>query len=252
MGNLRPKRQIVLLTLFTFLFSVVFPLGFAGNNVTHAASVLPDYYSGNDPEIGGFEEFKIDSGDLYDGVHGDGTLNVSVTFAVYNGEELSVDWSSNRPVYHVFVKGGPGGNLYSYGQGATEDWGLTAPINDNNDQVYAISHVTFYYTEEIEEVIEPLQLTSVCSDQRGKARFRIYNPNSFDLDFSYENVDNDNVGGTGTALAEDYTFFYVDAADNTANTTKLYWEGGSTVKASSNQYCKYEVTVIKEWQNSSN
>jgi len=163
-----------------------------------------------------------------------------------------VDWSSNRPVYHVFVKGGPGGNLYSYGQGATKDWGLTAPINDNNDQVYAASHVTFYYTEEIEEVIEPLQLTSVCSDQRGKARFRVYNPNSFDLDFSYENVDNNNVGGTGTALAEDYTFFYVDAADNAANTTKLYWEGGSTVKASSNQYCKYEVTVIKEWQNSSN
>jgi hypothetical protein len=49
----------------------------------------------------------------------------------------------------VYVKGGPGGNLYNYccpmdeACGVASDCGLHAPVNPNNNEYYGVSHVDF-------------------------------------------------------------------------------------------------------------
>lgn len=43
----------------------------------------------------------------------------------------------------VYVKGGPGGNLYDYGDGVESDSGLATPTNFRNNKLYGVSHVSF-------------------------------------------------------------------------------------------------------------
>ncbi len=49
--------------------------------------------------------------------------------------------NANMPVYHVWVKAGDGGYLFSYPDGIYSDTGLYSPQPDS------ISHITFYYCE---------------------------------------------------------------------------------------------------------
>ena len=66
----------------------------------------------------------------------DGALEVTYTISQ---DMKTLNWSSNIPVSHVFVKGGSGGNDYHYTPATTEGSGLGAPSGKD------ISHVTFYY-----------------------------------------------------------------------------------------------------------
>jgi uncharacterized repeat protein (TIGR01451 family) len=71
---------------------------------------------------------------------------LEVTVSGFNDPAGFLDWSSNIPIDAVFVKGGPGGDLYVY-SGATADTDLHTPINGNNGQYYGISHISFCWTE---------------------------------------------------------------------------------------------------------
>ncbi|MEL6193921.1 MAG: T9SS type A sorting domain-containing protein [Bacteroidota bacterium] len=87
------------------------------------------------------------------------------------------------------------------------------------------------------KVVEKLILTSMCNKPNGSHRWRVRNPNPFDVEFSYLVVGN---GESGSLIskANDDTFFY---AENTG-TTKIFWNDENnvqkeTVKAPNNSMC---------------
>ena len=61
------------------------------------------------------------------------------SITIWNRSGNRFDWSSTTPVQVVFVKAGPGANLYSYGAGSTGDTGLQSPKPDS------ISHALFCF-----------------------------------------------------------------------------------------------------------
>jgi hypothetical protein len=60
------------------------------------------------------------------------------------------DWTSTLSLDAVIVKGGPNANVYMYDPEATSDTGLSSPINPNNNQPFAISHIEFCYDFEVD------------------------------------------------------------------------------------------------------
>jgi uncharacterized repeat protein (TIGR01451 family) len=90
-------------------------------------------------------EFKIEGG-LGNGVFDDPDSELVVTISGFNDPAGFFDWSSNVGIDAVFVKGGPGGDLYEY-NGATADTDLHPPFNGNTGMPYGISHISFCWTE---------------------------------------------------------------------------------------------------------
>jgi hypothetical protein len=125
-----------------------------------ATHVDPELFQGNPTcgELGNFDhEFKVQP--VTNGLKDDPNSNFAVTLTIAqsaNGPTLAFD--ANMDVQAVFVKGGPGGNLYDYGAGEDEDSGLHAPGNDQGTAVSTppwsgLSHVSFCFgdVEESEE-----------------------------------------------------------------------------------------------------
>lgn len=72
---------------------------------------------------------------------GGGTVTVVV---VQTDDGPTFDWTSTRPMACVFVKGGPNGNRFFYGEpGENSDTGLHSPINPSNGKFYGLSHISF-------------------------------------------------------------------------------------------------------------
>jgi len=92
------------------------------------------------PEGVEWTEYKADP--VVAGTDGDGTLEVTITLGDDDGGP-TFDWTSNIGVDAVFVKGGSGGNLYTYDE-HTGGSGLHAP--ENSSRTYAgLSHISFCY-----------------------------------------------------------------------------------------------------------
>ena len=86
-----------------------------------------------------WEELQLEGGDLTDGPHDDGTLEVTIS----NLGEFTFDWTSDIGVDGVVVKDGvDGANFYLYDPEATADTGLSTPGGQK-----AISHISFCYDE---------------------------------------------------------------------------------------------------------
>lgn len=132
MNNTFKKKASMVWIAFILLFSLTFP----------AAGVFANGNGGAAEEKEGYTMFKIEGSNLKDGTYSHGPLTVNVTLKVEENEPKSISWSSNIPVYSVYVKGGPGGNTNSYEKGATAGSDLIAPDNKG------ISHVAFYYKQE--------------------------------------------------------------------------------------------------------
>ncbi|WLR55787.1 LPXTG cell wall anchor domain-containing protein [Mesobacillus subterraneus] len=126
------KKLFLSWVAFIWLFSLTVPV----------TGVFANGNGGAAPEKEGYTMFKIEGSNLKDGTYTHGPLTVNVTFTVEENEPKSISWSSNIPVFSVYVKGGPGGLTNSYEKGATEGSGLIAPDNKG------ISHVAFYYKQE--------------------------------------------------------------------------------------------------------
>jgi len=60
------------------------------------------------------------------------------------------DWSSDLELDAVIVKAGPNANVYTYVPESGGDTALHGPINPNNDQPYAVSHIEVCYDYEID------------------------------------------------------------------------------------------------------
>ena len=83
-----------------------------------------------------WEELKLEDGDLTNGPHTDGTLEVTIS----NLTDLTFDWTSNIGVDGVVVKDGvDGANFYLYDPEDTADTDLSVPGER------AISHISFCY-----------------------------------------------------------------------------------------------------------
>lgn len=109
--------------------------------------VQPTWESGN-PTCGNFDstwtEFKIDQSPA------DGTYNsLGLTVTVTASDGKFFDWSANLDLAAVFVKGGNGGDLYSYSQAVNSDTVLHAPYmvnthpEEEKTEARGISHVSF-------------------------------------------------------------------------------------------------------------
>ncbi|MBE0476209.1 MAG: DUF11 domain-containing protein [Coriobacteriia bacterium] len=77
-----------------------------------------------------------------------------VTVDVYDdGMGQEFDFSSERRVCKVYVKGGPDTNVYTYDPGVFEDEGLHAPFNPGSEKWYDLSNIIFCFCPD-EPVVE--------------------------------------------------------------------------------------------------
>lgn len=135
------RARLSLVVVVVGVGTLLIPMLTSGASADH---VNPTEVSGN-PDCGDFgdwQELRIQG--VGNGEFSDGTLTVTVSD--FTG--TSFDWSSNIGIDAVFVKGGPGGNLYRYSPEAQSDSNLTPPINDNNNKPYGVSHISFCYIVE--------------------------------------------------------------------------------------------------------
>jgi hypothetical protein len=125
-----------------------------------ATHVEPELFQGNPTcgELGDFTyEFKVEP--VTGGTKDDPNSDFEVTLTINDtADGPTLDFVANQPVQAIFVKGGPGGNLYDYGAGEDADTGLHAPGNDGGTAVATppwsgLSHISFCFgdVEESEE-----------------------------------------------------------------------------------------------------
>lgn len=76
---------------------------------------------------------------------GDAEMRVAWDAYVTDGDQ-AIDWTASFPIMGVFVKGGPGGNLYRYASGSMGDVLLHAPENSSGGWA-GLSHVSFCYRQ---------------------------------------------------------------------------------------------------------
>ena len=105
----------------------------------------------SDLGLGTLRELKVEPVNSGSYTSSDGFLTVSIlTHSTAAGPTF--DWTSNKGVDAVIVKGGPGSDSYVYDppQEDTADTGLHAPVNDNNGQYSGLSHISFCYDLELQ------------------------------------------------------------------------------------------------------
>ena len=115
------------------------------------SGVQPMAYSGNrtcGELVPGTTEFKVEP--VSKGQYTDGQLVVKLS-AVNRTFNFTV--MSGGTVFAAFVKGGDGGNLYSYPSGTLGDTSLHSPVNPSNGNYYGLSHISFCYRVVVDDVI---------------------------------------------------------------------------------------------------
>jgi hypothetical protein len=149
------------------LLVVAPPLAFAVAGAPSGSDVTPTEVEGNPTcsvllAEGTFAfEIRIDSPVDGSSLTVDG---VTVTITDVRNTNLGpvLDWSAEGGVVNgVFVKGGPGGNLYTYVPPATSDTGLHSPVNPQNGKYYGLSHVSFCVTPGEASI----DVTKACTEQ---------------------------------------------------------------------------------------
>lgn len=105
-------------------------------------------------------EFKVEP--VLSGNYTNGTLSVTLT-VVDTASGPTVNWSSNIGVDAVVVKGGPGGNLYTYPGESTSGTGLHAPVNPENGKYYGLSHISFCYDVDNPTTTMPTTTTTMAT-----------------------------------------------------------------------------------------
>ncbi|MCG9732066.1 hypothetical protein L1D44_19955 [Shewanella sp. Isolate13] len=236
-------KQLALLLVISAVISLQVTRADAG--APSAGGVQPQDFSGNPTcsEFFGNEdlrELKVEP--VYDGTYGDDML--SVTLNVQQGAK-TFSWDqgdSSVIMLGVFVKGGPGGNLYNYdGSFITSDAGLHSPEKSSN-KYYGLSHVSFCYIPGKPE----LKVTLTCDGGElvpgGDAikyeySLKVENTGTLPLfDIEAENVTAGDVFNAATlAVGESITFdddflTTINGISGTAE-AKAAVEGGGTVVA---------------------
>ncbi|WP_299806714.1 hypothetical protein [uncultured Shewanella sp.] len=147
-GRSKFFKQLALLLVISAVISLQVVRSDPGS--PSAGGFQPQEFAGN-PTCSEFfnnedlRELKVEP--VYDGTYSDYDGELSVTLDVQQGAK-TFSWDqgdSSVIMLGVFVKGGPGGNLYNYdGSFLTSDAGLHAP-EKSSDKFYGLSHVSFCY-----------------------------------------------------------------------------------------------------------
>ena len=144
MVNYRKKTGVAFVLLVILLLSLLLTYPAAASHVT------PVFVAGNpDCEDLGYDfGFKPQPEPPPSGTYnfpGDTINSVNIS-----SDGTSFDWTSTLGIDAVIVKGGPNANVYTYSPEDTSDTGLHSPINPNNDNPFAISHIEFCYDYEVD------------------------------------------------------------------------------------------------------
>ena len=123
-----------------------------GKDASILASSDPIKVDGNEQlpdDLKDLKQFKheLDENGAVNGRYHDETITIRFH------DDTTFDWQSNIGIKYVWVKGGNGGNLFSYNQEDTMDNHLHAPKNRGGQQP-DIGHITFYYEEEPAQLFE--------------------------------------------------------------------------------------------------
>lgn len=114
-----------------------------GNEAFEATKVVPGTACSGTLGVNYFA-YKIEADEANNIANGPHPAGNGAVFTISNYTKYVFDWSANVHVCGVYVKGGPGGNAYSYPgtppPANTSDTGLTTPGG-----AYEISHITFFY-----------------------------------------------------------------------------------------------------------
>jgi len=73
-------------------------------------------------------------------------LGKSGVLTITAPDDNTISWSSNVDITCIFLKGGPGGNSYSYDLPARSDAGLSSPLDEENGRPRGISHINICYS----------------------------------------------------------------------------------------------------------
>jgi len=137
-------------TSISLLLILILTIGMSLPVLAQSSYIVTEIF-GNDPNMGDMcKGYKIDNvnnikmGELF-------TLNeddyhFTITKKLIDGIEY-FDWTSNVPITHIFVKGGPYGNLFTYDHPVMSGTNLYPPLNKAGQEP-EISHITFYVCEE--------------------------------------------------------------------------------------------------------
>jgi hypothetical protein len=196
----RPAALLAALSALGLTFSLMVGPALA----TH---VEPELFQGNPTcgELGEFDhEFRIQP--VTGGLHEDPDSDFEVTLTLVDTDDgPTFNFTSNLAVQAVFVKGGPGGNLYSYGDaGTTSDTGLHAPGNDQGVAVQepqwsGLSHLSFCFPDAPEESEEPSVEESTPASVEESVPASVEESVEASVEESVEaSVEGSVLGGTGT------------------------------------------------------
>lgn len=116
------------------------------NTINGNADVFPNFLCGVNPPLGSLypagtftsiERIETDADGIVPGWNDFGDFKIFAYFV--DGEFMSFDWTSSKPIGAVLVKGATCYWVYEYFPGATSGNGLTAP----GGAIHAVSHADF-------------------------------------------------------------------------------------------------------------
>jgi len=137
--------------IISFFISFLLLFSFLGVEETNAESMktesltTPEKIEGNFPNIEGHLMFKIEGKSIKLGANSYIISDTNKTISITLYEDNTIDFQSEIPICHAFVKGGNGGYIYNFEPAANTYKGLHPLENKNGYK--EISHVCFYYDD---------------------------------------------------------------------------------------------------------
>ncbi|MTI67175.1 MAG: hypothetical protein FH753_11340 [Firmicutes bacterium] len=158
------KRALVFIAIIALIMVITLP------EDLYATYDNVKYYPGNDKdlssEVTDLDSCKIEADNLLTSQTYTEDEK-TVTIEVYEGKYIK-SWDSNLLVKHVFVKGGDGGNLYTYEPAEYSDNNISLHSPEKNEKIPDISHVTFYFQN-----LGYLELTKLVEGKAPEGEFEI-------------------------------------------------------------------------------
>jgi hypothetical protein len=105
------------------------------------------------------------------------------TIIISNDDGNSFDFTSTRPVSCVIVKGGTGAIVFYYDPPVYGDTGLFAPVNEDTEERFDISHVSFCYDGPEEMLaVSKTAVTSFTREHFWDIAKKVETDNGYELD----------------------------------------------------------------------
>lgn len=92
--------------------------------------------------------FTIESATGYSGTY---DLGNGKTITITTSDDKTISWTSDANIHCIFLKGGPGGDAYSYcyQEDVTSDAGLSTPLDTKTGEPKDISHINICFIPDV-------------------------------------------------------------------------------------------------------